>query len=161
VGVFVSLREERSRSGGSRSVSLPDTDLDRIIADTLRNVQQAGIDLRARIAVETLVQSNGRECFTRIASALNLSKSRLHHLIKVEVGLPPAKLSKLLKVQATRQLLENTCLSIKQISHKVGVNDTSHFVRDFKRTIGVTPTQYRRLVSQDNKFGQYLAKIAS
>ncbi|MBE7055799.1 MAG: AraC family transcriptional regulator [Ruminococcaceae bacterium] len=36
-----------------------------------------------------------------------------------------------------------TDLSIEEISHAVGISDTSYFSRIFKKHCGVTPTQYR------------------
>jgi AraC-like DNA-binding protein len=123
-------------------------DLPKIIAATLRNAhQEPKIDFRARLAAEILAQSrDDRECLRRVASALNLSTSRLRHLIRAEIGMSPGRFVRLVRMQATRELLENTLLSIKQICHDAGFNDTSHFVRDFKIAFGVTPTQYRQLV---------------
>jgi hypothetical protein len=43
-------------------------------------------------------------------------------------------------------LLETSFLSVKEIAHAVGLNDESHFVRDFKTIYGVTPTRYRTLL---------------
>jgi hypothetical protein len=34
-------------------------------------------------------------------------------------------------------------LSVKEIAHQVGLNDESHFVRDFKKIHGDAPTRYR------------------
>ena len=50
---------------------------------------------------------------------------------------------KALRMQTACELLETTDLSIKQIMLGVGIRDESHFVRDFKRKYGMTPTQYR------------------
>ena len=42
-----------------------------------------------------------------------------------------------------QELLETTRSSVKEIMVRVGVNDQSHFVRDFKRVCGCTPVRYR------------------
>lgn len=42
-----------------------------------------------------------------------------------------------------KYLLETSFLSVKQIAHQVGLNDESHFVRDFKKAYGEPPTHYR------------------
>jgi AraC-like DNA-binding protein len=47
-------------------------------------------------------------------------------------------------MQDATTLLVNTFLSVKEIIARVGFTDESHFVRDFKRIYGVTPTQYRK-----------------
>jgi AraC-like DNA-binding protein len=48
-------------------------------------------------------------------------------------------------MQRASTLLENTFMSVKEISHEVGFRDVSHFVRDFKKLFGTSPTSYRRL----------------
>lgn len=48
-------------------------------------------------------------------------------------------------MERARYLLETSFLSVKEITHNVGLNDESHFVRDFKKVYGVPPTLYRVL----------------
>jgi AraC-like DNA-binding protein len=47
-------------------------------------------------------------------------------------------------MQKAKELLENTFLSVKEATVSVGINDESHFVRDFKMNFGLTPSQYRQ-----------------
>lgn len=42
------------------------------------------------------------------------------------------------------ELLENTTLSIAEISEKVGYSEHSYFCRVFKKITGQTPSVYRR-----------------
>lgn len=79
----------------------------------------------------------------RLAESVNLSPSRLHQLFKRETGVPPARYLRLLRMERARELLETTHLSVKQVMARVGVTDESHFVRDFKKTHGLTPARYR------------------
>jgi AraC-like DNA-binding protein len=79
----------------------------------------------------------------RLAESVNLSPSRLHQLFKRETGMPPARYLRLLRMQSARELLETTHLSVKQVMARVGVTDESHFVRDFKKSYGLTPARYR------------------
>ena len=46
-------------------------------------------------------------------------------------------------MESAKHLLESSFLSIKEIAHRVGLNDESHFVRDFKKAYGVPPSLYR------------------
>lgn len=59
-------------------------------------------------------------------------------------------------MQDATTLLVTTFLSIKEIIAQVGFKDESHFVRDFKRIYGVTPTEYRKqnLVIDPSTFEQ-------
>jgi transcriptional regulator GlxA family with amidase domain len=78
-----------------------------------------------------------------VAASLNLSPSRLRHLIKIHTGLSPSRYLKTLRIEMTRQLLESTLLSVKEIMGRVGYGDTSHFFKDFKSECGTSPRQYR------------------
>jgi AraC-like DNA-binding protein len=79
----------------------------------------------------------------RLAKFVNLSPSRLHQLFKEETGLPPAKYLRLLRMKVAGELLETSYLSVKEVMAKVGVTDESHFVRDFKKSYGLSPAKYR------------------
>lgn len=81
---------------------------------------------------------------TKMARSVNLSPTRLCHLFKAETGTPPARYLRKLRMHDAATLLDGTFLSVKEIMARVGFSDESHFVRDFKRIYGMTPTQYRR-----------------
>jgi AraC-like DNA-binding protein len=42
-----------------------------------------------------------------------------------------------------KQLVETTFLTVKEIAHHVGISDQSHFVRDFERLYGLSPSRLR------------------
>jgi AraC-like DNA-binding protein len=42
-------------------------------------------------------------------------------------------------------MLRTTFLSVKQILKRVGLRSNSHFVHDFKKINGMTPTAYRAM----------------
>jgi len=79
-----------------------------------------------------------------LARTVNLSESRLRHLFKAETGHSLTAHIRLLKMEAARDLLENTFLSIKEVMVRVGFSDESHFVRDFQRVYGLSPRRYRQ-----------------
>lgn len=80
---------------------------------------------------------------TELAQAVNLSPSRLRHLVKEATGVSLTQYLKLNKMQEAKELLETSLLSIKQIMRIINVRDRSHFSRDFKRLYGVAPKEYR------------------
>lgn len=80
-----------------------------------------------------------------LAQSVNLSVWRLSHIFRSDVGMPPIQYLKVLRIEKARFLLETSFLSVKEITHSVGLNDESHFVRDFKKTYRVSPTSYRML----------------
>ena len=85
----------------------------------------------------------GELCLAEFAQSVNLSVWRLCHIFKSDVGMPPIKYLRLLRMERAKGLLESSFLSVKEIAFQVGLNDESHFVRDFKATYGYSPAIYR------------------
>lgn len=102
------------------------------------------MDLRIRKVV-ALLEENPHITLNsvEVAQAVNLSLPRLRSLFRAETGEPLARYQKMLRMREARRLLQDTFFSVKEIMLKVGIQDESHFVRDFKRIYGLTPTRYR------------------
>lgn len=92
-----------------------------------------------------LMQGDPSRSFTlgKMAESVNLSPPYFCFLFKSITGVPPAKYLKSLRMQQAASLLSTTFLSVKEIVRRVGLTDESHFVRDFKRLYGVTPSEFR------------------
>lgn len=98
--------------------------------------------------VEKIIQMmrddvRGELSLTEFAQSVNLSVWRLCHIFKSDVGMPPIRYLRLLRMERAKVLLESSFLSVKEIAFQVGLNDESHFVRDFKSTYGYSPALYR------------------
>jgi two-component system response regulator YesN len=80
-----------------------------------------------------------------VAQQLNISVSYARHLFKQETGVSYNRHVKSYRMQCARRLLAETNLRVKEVMHKVGINDLSHFVRDYKKVFGESPseTQHR------------------
>ena len=85
----------------------------------------------------------GELSLAEFAQSVNLSVWRLCHIFKSDVGMPPIRYLRLLRMERAKYLLESSFLSVKEIAFQVGLNDESHFVRDFKSTYGFSPALYR------------------
>jgi AraC-like DNA-binding protein len=90
-----------------------------------------------------------------LARSIHLSPSHFRRLFRAQTGKSLTKYLKDLRMQHARQLLETTYLSIKQIGTRVGLSSMSHFVTDFKKAHGVTPsrfgTRYRRTAESSRR----------
>jgi transcriptional regulator GlxA family with amidase domain len=106
------------------------------------------VDRRVRIIIALMETEFHRERLLReMARLVNLSPSRFHQLFKDETGAPPYQYLKALRLGRARELLETTFLSVKQVMASAGLKNKSHFVKDFKKTYGMTPTEYRRALA--------------
>lgn len=102
------------------------------------------MDLRVQAVIALMDSSFHQELSTEnLARAVNLSSSYLAHLFKAETGVSLLQYLKSLRMRKAKELMDTTFLSLKQIRNRVGVGDKGHFARDFKRTYGRTPAQYR------------------
>lgn len=80
-----------------------------------------------------------------LASVVNISPSRLNSIFRMETGLSVKQYLKMYRLLKARELLESTFFSIKETMANVGIKDESHFVRDFEKTFGLSPTRYRKM----------------
>jgi transcriptional regulator GlxA family with amidase domain len=108
--------------------------------------QLAGTDIDFRIRIIlTHAQSNLQDnlSISRLASISNLCEGHICRLFRTNLGVSPGRCIKLLRLGSAADLLGTTTLSVKQVMARVGLNDESHFVRDFRALFGHSPTQYR------------------
>jgi transcriptional regulator GlxA family with amidase domain len=78
-----------------------------------------------------------------LADAVNLSSWRLCHVFRSETGMSPIQYLRSIRLEKARFLLETSFLSIGEIINQIGTSDQSHFVRDFKKAYGASPSLYR------------------
>ena len=87
---------------------------------------------------------------SELVRVVTLSPSHVQRLFKAELGMTTFRYMKLLRMERAKYLLESGFLSVKEIMNTVGINNRSHFVKDFKKLYGRTPTQLRlRTLSDD------------
>ena len=80
---------------------------------------------------------------SRVARAVNLSCWHFSRLFRSEAGSSPGQYLKTVRIHRARELLEMSFLKVKEVGRHVGIRDGSHFVRDFQRVYGVSPSRYR------------------
>ena len=79
------------------------------------------------------------------ADMLCISVSRFNHLFKECIGISPYSYYVNIRINNACALLEHTDLKIKDIAEKCGYEDAFYFARVFKKNIGQTPSEYRKL----------------
>jgi AraC family transcriptional regulator of arabinose operon len=78
-----------------------------------------------------------------LAKAVNLSPSRLEHLLKRHTGKTFTQCLEDARIRRAQSLLRNTFLSVKQIAHTVGFNSDRTFQRAFRRRCRCSASAYR------------------
>lgn len=79
-----------------------------------------------------------------LAEQIDLSVSQLQREFQRLFGLSPSRYLQEVRVGVARHLLESCDASLANIAAQCGFYDQSHFTRQFKTSMGMTPLAYRR-----------------
>lgn len=111
------------------STSSPDFELERLMKRVITFIEQS---LEERPSVEQL------------ASIAGLSPSYFYRVFKQYTGFSPMSYIERIRIEEACRLL-NSDISITQISHLLGFSSSQHFATSFKKSMGVTPTFYKKM----------------
>ena len=81
-----------------------------------------------------------------LAALTGRSPFHVSRTFRIALGVPPYAYLALVRVRRARALLREG-VPVSMVTHATGFSDQSHFIRQFKRVVGVTPGQYAREVS--------------
>lgn len=79
-----------------------------------------------------------------LADEFHLSSQYISQLFKNEIGVNFLAYLTNIRIENAKKLLLSTSLSIAEIADKSGYSDYRVFTKVFKKTEGITPSQYRR-----------------
>ena len=96
---------------------------------------------------------------TELARACALSRSHFSRAFKCSTGVSPQDWIRQQRIARAKQLIQNTDLTLTQISLECGFCDQAHFSHIFTRSEGITPFAWRcrnmrALPSLNNKRSQ-------
>jgi AraC-like DNA-binding protein len=87
--------------------------------------------------------SNESLSVQEIATHLNLSRSKLYRKIKSLTNMSANELIRKIRLEKSKELLEQTDLSVGEICFRVGFSSPSYFTKRFKSHTGLVPKEYR------------------
>ena len=79
-----------------------------------------------------------------LADYSGFSVTQMSYIFRKYTGYPPIAYFNILKMKRACFLLTHTSLKVYQICYKSGFEDPYYFSRLFKKTIGISPEQYRQ-----------------
>jgi AraC family transcriptional regulator len=80
----------------------------------------------------------------QLAVVAGMSKFHFAKSFRDAMGLAPHQYLVKLRVEKARALLSDDTISLSEIAWRVGYEDIGQFASQFRKVIGVSPTQYRR-----------------
>jgi AraC family transcriptional regulator len=102
------------------------------------------MDRRIEAAIRIIHLENHRSLLvSELATRVHLSPWYFIHLFKAETSLTPKQYLRLFKMKQAEALLGESFLSVKEVAANIGFGDRSHFSREFKKTIGRAPSEFR------------------
>ena len=72
-----------------------------------------------------------------------MSKYYFIKTFTAEVGITPQKYCTMIIIDKSKHLLDNTNMKIGDIAKAVGIDDVLYFSKLFKKTTGISPSEYR------------------
>jgi AraC-like DNA-binding protein len=126
-------------------------DITRDAAIALLLLKDPALERRVLRIVE-MVESGNTFAIRDFAAEFRLSPSYLQRLFKHETGICLGEWLSEKRLQRAAYLLSNSYLSIKEITHAVGYEHTSSFVRAFERRFLQAPARYRKQNENQNKY---------
>lgn len=76
---------------------------------------------------------------TELADAMNMSRSNLLRKVKKEANVSVSQLINQVRLKHAMRLLRTTALNVSEVSHQVGFNSTSYFIKCFREYYGYPP----------------------
>lgn len=83
-----------------------------------------------------------------VAKNMNINASYLSAQFKREVGETLTDYIRHQRIRSAINLLNTTNLPIQDIAFQVGIDDISYFSKQFKKQVGMSPMQYRKMLKQ-------------
>ena len=81
----------------------------------------------------------------RLMQEFHLSKNKLYDSCGRYLSVGIAEHIRMLRIREAKRKLKETDLSVREISDQVGFNDYNYFCRVFKKEVGISANQYRKL----------------
>ncbi|WP_179298537.1 AraC family transcriptional regulator [Evansella halocellulosilytica] len=93
-----------------------------------------------------------------VAKSLNVNPSYLSREFKKALGFSLIEFITSKRVRTAREMLRNTSLSVTEIASDIGYNNVTHFHWTFKKLIGISPGQFRKISKYHHKKNISLSK---
>lgn len=79
-----------------------------------------------------------------VALVISCSPSHLSRMFSKVIGHTFKEVVLKYRIEKAKEILDNSQLTITEVSYEIGYNDPNYFTATFKRITGITPSQYRK-----------------
>jgi AraC-like DNA-binding protein len=118
-----------------------------VVEDFLRSREPAASDVLALVgrAAERIAQDRDVRAVVQLAREFAVSERTLQRLFGEHVGVSPKWMIRRYRLQeAATRMAAAEAVDWPQLALDLGYADQAHFIRDFKRIVGLAPAEYFR-----------------
>ncbi|MET0210908.1 MAG: AraC family transcriptional regulator [Burkholderiaceae bacterium] len=120
----------------------------RDLAGLLRSKPPVAMDARIRHAISLMKQDIGHELdVDTLASSTGLSRSQFFTLFQRDTQVTPLVYANVLRFEAAVERLTHSTAPVGDVAYGLGFSAPGHFSRFFRAHLGITPSDYRRVVN--------------
>jgi len=103
--------------------------------------------------ISFIEENLGDETLTneKIEMHFNISKMQLYRKLKAVSGWSAGNLIREVRIRKARELLLRPELNISEVAYRLGFSDPLYFSKYFKKEVGMSPQQYRKIKSTKMK----------
>lgn len=120
------------------------------IAQTQKDEQSDSIISKARKYIDDNY-SQSDISLDEVSREVDISPYYFSKLFKEETGKNFIEYLTDIRIDKAKELILTTNLSMKEICAEVGYADPNYFSRNFKKNVGVTPTEFKEGIENENK----------
>ncbi|MBL4755982.1 MAG: helix-turn-helix transcriptional regulator [Flavobacteriales bacterium] len=105
-------------------------------------------DWRIQLAINLILNSNGMISIKEIRNKLFVGERTLERHFLKEIGVTTKQFAKIIQFSSSlKQMTETDYYNLTEIGYDNGFADQSHFIREFKRYAGKTPSEFQKQIS--------------
>ena len=116
------------------------------MVDDWYEINQATGNVYVRFAKEYIKENYQNDIrLSEIAQADSINPTYLSRIFSEETGETFSDYLIRYRIQLAKELLHNISINVSEVAEQVGYNDVKHFSSSFKKIVGISPKDYRKL----------------
>lgn len=131
------------------------TQTDKILVLPTRRKDQKAYKITAQIdhpdvkKAYQFIHNNISTCAVEdLVNHMGMSSRTLNRFCIRHLSMSPFQWIKEIRLQKARKLLDNAKSTVDEVALEVGYEDTTSFIRSFKKSFGISPSKYREFLIQ-------------
>lgn len=118
------------------------------LASLLRSPPVGAMDARVRRAIALMREDSARALdMEALAKHVGLSRAHFFSLFQQSTRVTPLVYANVIRFESAVRRLSQGSDPVADVSHDLGFSAPSHFSRFFRQHLGITPSDYRRVVN--------------